>query len=71
MKLSDDDREKIETLAKEAARRQYEKRHPHAPRSAAWAYALRAWRSPEFIQAAADILAFGRAIDEAAAAPLN
>jgi hypothetical protein len=71
MKLTDDDRQMIETYAKEAARRHYLKTHPEADQEDAWRFALRSWRSDEFIQAACDCFALGVAIDEAAAAPCN
>ncbi len=71
MRITDIMRKQIETLAKEAAMRAYKRSHANADEAAAWRYALRAWRSPEFIQTAADVLAITIAIDEAAAAPLN
>lgn len=71
MKLSAARREMLVTFAKEAALRHYLRRHPTATEETAWRFALRAWRLPEFIQVAADIIAICIVIDEDAAAPFN
>jgi hypothetical protein len=71
MKLPAETRSTVETLAKEAARRHYQRHNREATEEAASRFALRAWRSPEFIQAAADTMAIWIALDEAAAAPCN
>lgn len=71
MKITDETRAKIETLAKEAAQRHYRKTNPRGSDAAAFSFACRHWRSAEFVQAACDCLAFEVAIDEAAAAPFN
>jgi hypothetical protein len=71
MKLSEKDRRNIETMAKEAAIRHYRKVHPEASEDAAFRFALRSWRSEEFVMVSIDCLAIWRAIAEAEAAPLN
>lgn len=55
MKLSSDNRLQIETFAKEAAMRHFHEQHPEAGPAEAIRFAVRSWRSPEFIKIGVEI----------------
>ena len=65
MKLNEKDR--IETIAKEAALRHYLRTHPEATEEEAWRFAVRSWRLNEFVHVACDCLAWWMALAEEAA----
>lgn len=71
MKLPANTRMMVETIAKEAALRHFKHHNPNATDDDAWRFALRAWRSPEFIQVGAETVATLVEMDEAAAAALS
>lgn len=71
MKLSGEDRLRIEAFAKEAAIRHYKQHNVDAAEEAAWQFALRFWRLPEFVEVGIEIVAIWFVLDEAAAAPFN
>lgn len=71
MKLTDKENHQMMVFAKRAAHQHYLRNNIDATDEAAWHFASRFWRSPEYIQAAADIIAWFRVLDEEKAAPFN
>jgi hypothetical protein len=71
MTLTDADRQRIETFAKDAAMRHHQQHNQGADEEASWRFALRAWRQPEFLEVGLEIVAIWIALDEKAAAPSN
>lgn len=70
-KMTDDAfRSAVETLAKEAAVKHWQRKHPRCDQMDAWRFAEQNWR--QFVEAAADILALWEALDgEEPMAPWN
>lgn len=67
----DEFRLRMRTFAVEAAQRHHLRENPGATEDQAFRFACRHWRRPEFLQVAADCLAWWHVLDEDAAAHTN